>query len=324
MKNLTGVVLVVAGTVSANGQAIMDGETCSSLGFTGNGASANLPHVCFEALFSSTDDMNMSVVDEKLVGIGNATGMQSLDAFNQFFGAGTPPVGLESNTPFSARFNASGGSTFSSEIGLKSQLGDSSTTGNNSMTIAMDTLTQINISGPDTGFNVDVLFEAEGSFERPDVANNGFFSLFIELGIDDLDGGGSLFEAGGSVSASSSFTPFTSGNSLTSGDLSQTGPNSFNVNDSKSGSFSSTDGNMNVGVDLDASTNLFSDGFESGDTTAWTSNFDDTFKVTLSSTDPSVTFSVVVPEPRTYALIVGTLCLGLGVLRRRLPRYRAC
>ncbi len=61
---------------------------------------------------------------------------------------------------------------------------------------------------------------------------------------------------------------------------------------------------------------IFSDGFESGDTSAWSAASVDSTVFTISSPDPTVSFSVVVPLPAALFLF-GSAFGVLGLLRRK-------
>ena len=85
---------------------------------------------------------------------------------------------------------------------------------------------------------------------------------------------------------------------------------------------------LDVMMNLDLATNqphtfnantfgaIFSDGFESGDTSAWSSSSPDSAVFEFSSTDPLVTFNVVVPVPAALWLFASALGL-LGWVKRR-------
>ena len=66
-------------------------------------------------------------------------------------------------------------------------------------------------------------------------------------------------------------------------------------------------------LEIDTFGSIFSDGFESGDVSAWTASSPDTFTFTISSPDPNVRF-VLVPEPSAGAL---ALLAGCGLIARR-------
>ena len=65
-------------------------------------------------------------------------------------------------------------------------------------------------------------------------------------------------------------------------------------------------------VEVDTFGAIFSDGFESGDVSVWTSASPDTMALNLSSNDPNLRFQII-PEPSVSLMAM----LGLGLLGRR-------
>ena len=68
-------------------------------------------------------------------------------------------------------------------------------------------------------------------------------------------------------------------------------------------------------LELDTFGSIFSDGFESGDVSAWRMDSSDTFTFTVSSPDPNVRF-ILIPEPSAGALLLLASC-GLILRRQR-------
>ena len=66
-------------------------------------------------------------------------------------------------------------------------------------------------------------------------------------------------------------------------------------------------------LETDTFGSIFSDGFESGDVSAWTASSPDTFAFRISSSDPNVRF-IIVPEPSSGLL---ALVAGIGLIARR-------
>ena len=70
-----------------------------------------------------------------------------------------------------------------------------------------------------------------------------------------------------------------------------------------------------ITIETDTFGSIFSDGFESGDTSAWSMSSPDTFTFMISSPDPNVIF-VLVPEPSSGVLVLSAV-LGAICRRRR-------
>lgn len=302
--------LLAATAISVSGQTIIQDTDCFTEGFT-----ENTPHICFEAFFTETDEFFIPVFQEAAVGVGNGTQPVVFDGF-EAFDSGFLPGGITPSTPFNAHYTPSANAgqatdTLSIDLGFTAAIGDSDTPGENQVTIAADSFSLVNVQGPETGFTVDVTYVADGTIGTPTVPNNGFFSLFTEAKLLDMDdnmtplfsGGGTFFmDADGTAHGTAIVTPIDD--------------NTFDFVDTVVDSLDIPDGEILLGVDNTASGTIFADGFESGDTTAWTTSFGDTFSINLSSSDPGVTFTLV-PEPQTYALLTGFVCSGLVYFRRR-------
>lgn len=69
-------------------------------------------------------------------------------------------------------------------------------------------------------------------------------------------------------------------------------------------------------LELDTFGSIFSDGFESGDVSAWTASSPNTFTFTIASPDPNVRFLLTIPEPSGSMLML----LAGAVLVGRRPR----
>ena len=309
MKTFRFYPLLAATLVSGSAQTIIPDSSCFAEGLTGD-----TPHVCFEAFFLATDDIFNTLVDEAAVGVGNATQPLFFDGF-EAFDSGFLPDGISPSTPFNAHYTPSANvgqqvDTLSIDLGFNAGIGDNSTPGENQVTIAADTFSLVNVQGPETGFTFDVTYTADGTIGTPTVPNDGFFALFTDAKLLDMDDMTPLFTHVGSS------TLDADGTSFGTGDITPVDANTFDFNHSLFETLVNTDGDLLLGVDNSASGTIFADGFESGDTTAWTTSFGDTFSLTLSSSDPGVTFTLV-PEPQTYALLTSLICSGLVYFRRR-------
>lgn len=163
---------------------------------------------------------------------------------------------------------------------------------------------------------VPIKIEIDQTFTLIDPLDNdtsGSVDTFFLVNLTDVDGpqiinkiGSSVFDSDGPDTVGGDYVGnFTGSNpnpSQLDGTLDLEMDASINVNDP-------------LTVESLESLGIFSDGFESGDVSAWSGTSENTFIVTITSPNPNVTFTVI-PEPSTLTLIVPGLFL-LGVRRRR-------
>lgn len=160
-----------------------------------------------------------------------------------------------------------------------------------------------------------ILTDLEG-IENPTGSNNTFVDGSFGQKLFDKDGNIIVDTfAGGFIDGSNSFVPFSGGfdgmdsfsnSTITPGveDFTFMGDRQFNANDGD---------RLNLQTDFSAP--IFTDGFESGDTSAWAADFSNTYVLTVIA--PSDAVVTIVPEPSQLAALLSFGLLMAIRLRRR-------
>ncbi len=169
----------------------------------------------------------------------------------------------------------------------------------------------------DNSITVPIKIEIDQDFSFVDpLANDTDATIdsFFLVTLTDLDGPQIIVDESGSVLFDSDGPDSIGGDYV--GNFTESNPTPDEL-----------DGTLDIEIDISIDVNdphelnsleslgIFSDGFESGDAAAWTANSENTFIITISSSNPNVTFNVI-PEPSTAALLLPGLLLLLGRRRR--------